>query len=179
MAGETTDFEGLVREYQGRVRAFFATRLADSSLVDDLAQETFFVAYRRLSTFDRAQPFYPWLRGIALNILLNETRKHRPRAEDPRALAAILERLAAEASDRLGDVDLSSELRDCIGRLGDAAARLLKDRYEERLPIAVLARREGKTAKTLAVTLVRIRHRLRECLESKNVRGSLAEGGAA
>lgn len=176
--GEAAAFQDLVRATQGRVRAFFATRLWDATLVDDLAQDTFFIAYRRLAAFDPVQPFYPWLRGIALHVLLNEVRKHRPRPESPDQLAAALERLAEEEAERHADDDLLQALHDCLARLGEPAVRVIRDRYESGLALAVLARREGKTAKALAVALVRIRQRLRDCLEAKRLRGSLAEGGA-
>jgi DNA-directed RNA polymerase specialized sigma24 family protein len=41
--GDALCFEKLVRLTQGRIRAWFATRLSDASLVDDLAQDVFFV----------------------------------------------------------------------------------------------------------------------------------------
>lgn len=179
--GEAAAFEALVHRFQGRVRGFFATRLADASLVDDLAQETFLIAYRKLGTFDPALPFYPWLKGIAQNFLQNELRKHRPRVEDPRTLSAVLDRAAAAEADRLErrepEAELSQALRDCLERMGAAASRLVEARYRQALPLEEIARREGKSLKALSVTLVRIRQRLRECLDGRLARSSLAGGG--
>ncbi len=56
------------------------TRLArgDTALADDLAQETFLRAYRRLATFSGAR-LGAWLAGIGLRLFLDHLR--RPRLE--------------------------------------------------------------------------------------------------
>lgn len=71
-------FGELVRRHQARVRALLR-RLCrgDEHRADDLAQETFIRAHRRLATFDRARRFDAWLGGIALNEFRNDRRRHR------------------------------------------------------------------------------------------------------
>jgi RNA polymerase sigma-70 factor (ECF subfamily) len=58
----------LVRRHQSVVRAFLA-RMAkgDSHLADDLAQETFLKAWKKLRTFRNTARFSTWLLGIACN----------------------------------------------------------------------------------------------------------------
>lgn len=61
-------FGELVRRYQSPVRAFL-TRMArgDSHLADDLAQETFLKAWKKISTYRGGAKFSTWLFGIAIN----------------------------------------------------------------------------------------------------------------
>ena len=170
--GDPSAFEELVGLFQGRVRAFFAARLWDAVLVDDLAQDAFFIAYRRLDTFDPSRPFYPWLKGIAANVLNNEMRKCRPSLfEDPACLEAGLERAAAEEAERVlertSERETFGALRHCLERLKGMAARVIEARYRLGLSLKDLAEKEGKSPKALSVALVRIRRSLRKCLEDR------------
>ena len=69
--GNLVSFEKLVRLYQAQIRNGLALRLNVPEEADDLAQETFIVAFNRLQNFDPNMPFLPWLRGIAFNLLKN------------------------------------------------------------------------------------------------------------
>ncbi len=67
-AGDPNAFGELVRRYQSPVRSFLRklTR-GDAALADDLAQETFLRAWRKLETFRAEARFSTWLFGIAVN----------------------------------------------------------------------------------------------------------------
>ena len=71
-------FAELVRRYQSPVRAFLA-RLArgDTHLADDLAQETFLKAWRKLHTYRGTARFSTWLFGIAFNEFRSMARQRR------------------------------------------------------------------------------------------------------
>lgn len=65
--------------HQGKVRAFLMRLCRDGALADDLAQETFLSAYRRLATFEQTGGFTSWLFGIAYRCFLQHQR-HEKRA---------------------------------------------------------------------------------------------------
>jgi RNA polymerase sigma-70 factor (ECF subfamily) len=71
-------FGELVRRYQSPVRAFLArmTR-GDAHLADDLAQETFLKAWRKLNTFRGSAKFSTWLFGIAINEFRSAARQKK------------------------------------------------------------------------------------------------------
>jgi len=69
-------FGELVRQHQSAVRGFLRhlTR-GDDALADDLAQETFILAYRQIGRFRGEARFSTWLLGIAHNQFRNARRK--------------------------------------------------------------------------------------------------------
>ena len=71
-------FAELVRRYQSPVRAFL-TRMTrgDTHLGDDLAQETFVKAWRKLHTYRGTAPFSTWLFGIAFNEFRSMARQRK------------------------------------------------------------------------------------------------------
>jgi len=71
-------FEQLVDRHQSQVRTVLRrlTR-GDMALSDDLAQETFVLAWRNLSRFRFEAKFSTWLYRIAFNAWRSEARKKR------------------------------------------------------------------------------------------------------
>ena len=61
--GDNSAFSQLVENYQRNVRACLAVRLTNRFEVDDLAQEAFLVAYRKINEFDSSKAFGPWIRS--------------------------------------------------------------------------------------------------------------------
>ena len=84
--GDAAAFATLVRAHQSRVRAFLL-RLSsgDHALADDLAQETFLEAFRKLSQFRGEGSLGGWLYRIAYTRFLMErrVRKEAPAEIDP------------------------------------------------------------------------------------------------
>ena len=69
-------FEDLVRQHQSGLR-YSLRQLTnwDEALADDLAQETFLQAYKKLDTFRGDAKFSSWLYRIGYNIFLQHQRK--------------------------------------------------------------------------------------------------------
>lgn len=76
-------FEQLVRRHQGMVRAQLRRLLhGDDARADDLAQETFLLAWRKLYQFRGEARFSTWLYRIAYSCFLQACRKWPSAAED-------------------------------------------------------------------------------------------------
>ena len=70
-------FQQLVQRHQAAIRGFLRRLLAgDHGTADDLAQETFLLAYRRIPTWQASGSFSSWLHTIAYRQFLQFTRKH-------------------------------------------------------------------------------------------------------
>jgi RNA polymerase sigma-70 factor (ECF subfamily) len=68
-------FEQLVRRHQGMVRAQLCRLLhGDEAAADDLAQETFLLAWRKLDQFRSEARFSTWLHRIAYSCFLQACR---------------------------------------------------------------------------------------------------------
>jgi RNA polymerase sigma-70 factor (ECF subfamily) len=70
-------FDACFREHYSRVLAYARRRLADRATAEDVAAETFVVAWRRLD--EGPSDLLPWLLGIARLLVLNELRSGRRR----------------------------------------------------------------------------------------------------
>jgi RNA polymerase sigma factor (sigma-70 family) len=71
-------FSELVRRHQSAVRTTLRRLTAGNhALADDLAQETFMLAYRNLKSFRQEAQFSTWLYRIATNAFLADARKRK------------------------------------------------------------------------------------------------------
>ena len=130
------------------IHRFLRARVG-AQLADDLASETFAIAFSRLATYDRSRDdARPWLYGIAVNLL----REHR-RSEE--------RRLRAYARASAGEVEPSTE--SAGGLDPGLAAALLGLSAEERNLILLYAWAElsyEQLAQALALPLGTVRSRL-------------------
>ena len=76
-AGDAAAFGALVRLHQSRLRGFLLRMTkGNAALADDLAQETFLEAFRKIAQF-AGRSFFAWLCAIAYSKFLMEVRKRR------------------------------------------------------------------------------------------------------
>jgi len=75
LGGDQRAFEQLVRRHQGMIRAQLRRLLhGDEAAADDLAQETFMLAWRKLDQFRGEARFSSWLYRIAYTCFLQARR---------------------------------------------------------------------------------------------------------
>ncbi|MFM9675824.1 RNA polymerase sigma factor [Streptomyces brasiliscabiei] len=100
-AGDRTAFAALYTAHRDTVYAFLYNRTRDRNLAEDLTQDVFVRALRRMETFtvSRSAGFAGWLFVIARNIHLDYVKLARTRLEVP----------VAEMADS-DDVDRSAEV---------------------------------------------------------------------
>lgn len=73
--GDQNAFARLVGQYQGMVSGIALSRLGDLHQSEDLAQETFLVAWQKLHELEDAEKFPGWICSIARNLARNLSRK--------------------------------------------------------------------------------------------------------
>lgn len=112
--GSQAAFESLVRRNQGLVRGFLRRLCGNAALADDLAQETFFMAWRRIKSYEGKGAFKGWLCRIAYTQFLQNRRSSKAGAARDIAFMA--------------DAELTQDDR------GGAEARLDLDRLLAGLP---------------------------------------------
>ncbi|WP_027330219.1 RNA polymerase sigma factor [Marinimicrobium agarilyticum] len=162
--GDVRAFERVVRHYQDRLRSYLAQRTDYSRDVDDLAQETFVVAWRKLHTLEEPSAFSGWLFTIAKNLLCNHQRKQaRVEPTEPEHLAQMLDREPEDGSDEGVEATLSL-LRQCLLKLSHEAQRTIRLYYREGYSLRELRDALGVRHSTLTMRLNRYRQNLRECI---------------
>ena len=162
-------FEAFVHEHQAALRGFLRMLGVAPDAVDDLAQETFLIAYRELDHFDTDRDFGKWLRGIALNEVRNETRRNVRRGrilqeQVTQHLLATLE--AGHGEERFESGDFRA-LRDCLGTLPEKSRQLISGRYFDEWNAPILADKFAMSATAVRLALMRIRRELKTCMEQR------------
>lgn len=135
MSGDDSAFAELVRRRQRRVRDMLRRLCGNHALADDLAQQTFVRTWRGIRMLRDPGAFGGWLKRVAVNVWLAETRRVAvPIGDDEHALLAAIDS-APSPERRAGGIDLERAL----ARLSQA----------ERLCV-VLAHAEGLTHAEIA-----------------------------
>ena len=104
--GDTERYRELVERHQRSVYAVAWSRLGDAALAEDVTQEAFIRAYRRLWLLGDGTKFSGWVNTIARHVAINLGLRHR-RELDKRerwALESVAE-AAAVSPDELAGTD--------------------------------------------------------------------------
>ena len=79
--GEYSAFDLLVLKYQSRVIAISTKYVIDIQLAEDIAQESFFKAYKSIDSFREESAFYTWLYRITANTAINYLSSKKRKSE--------------------------------------------------------------------------------------------------
>jgi len=161
--GDLDAYGRIVMRYQSAVRAFAAVRIPMADEAEDLAQDAFVIAWRKLGAFDAATPLGPWLRTIINHLVLNHRRKFRAEGVGGHIeLEELLGRLPADkASERL------EALRRCLSRMDGPSRGLLEERYFEETSVKEISQRTGRGYSALTMQLHRLRELLAACIREE------------
>lgn len=157
----------LVRRYQARLRAYASRYVFDPNDVFEIVQDAFLNAYRHLNRFEVGRPFYPWLRSICHNLIMNHFSSQKTRRNINLQLVddAICERVADHRlMDDPRDADRVAALRDCVSQLSESQQKLIRDRYHTGVAVKDIASALKATATSVSMRLGRIRTKLRQCM---------------
>jgi RNA polymerase sigma-70 factor (ECF subfamily) len=173
-AGDESAFETLVERHQHRAYALARRLVSSEGDAQDVLQEAFLSAYRKLGTFRGEARFSTWLHRIVTNAALMHlrARSRRPQA----ALDGYLPRFdgdgrhvpepaeldaAAHAAERLDRATLAEKAREGVERLPDLYRTAFVLRDLEELPTAEVAERLGVGADVIRQRVHRARLLLR------------------
>jgi RNA polymerase sigma factor (sigma-70 family) len=149
----------------------YLQRQVGADLADDLAAQTFLVAFDRRTTFDRSQESArPWLFGIATNL----TRRH---LRDLRRRLTAYSRSGVEpAFDGFDGIEQRADAAALRGALATALSGLPKEELEVLLLHAWAELTYSEIAKALAIPTGTVRSRLNRV--RRRLRVSLGERDA-
>ena len=163
--GDTHAFEALVRRYQRPIYRLAVRMLYDKGEAEDVTQEVFVTAWRRLPEIHDDQAIRAWLYRIATNRCLNILRSRKPVTplfEDviPAASPATSPEARAEAHERL------AALRVALDRLTAEQRACWLLREMEELSYAEIAGILHTTPQAVRGRLARARAELGEAMIS-------------
>ena len=162
-------FAAFVAEHQASLRGFLRVVGVRQDSVDDLAQETFLVAFRELDSFRTDEDFGKWLRGIARNLVRNEMRKtaRRCRIMDNELTDHMMAHLEPDRADTRFEAFDFRALRDCLEQLPEKSRQLVAGRYADEWNASYLADQFEMSATAVRLALMRIRRQLKGCIRSR------------
>jgi RNA polymerase sigma-70 factor (ECF subfamily) len=139
-------------------------------VADEIVQETWLTAVRRLSKFDPERAsFLTWLRGIAANLVRNHFRKEKRR---PTQRLAIIDLPAPMSADR----DQAERIAQALAGLLEQYEAVLRAKYLEQQSVAEIAAARNESVKAVESLLTRARQALREVLGAEYADVSLNHG---
>lgn len=166
--GHDTAYEELFRRYHQRVTAYVARMVGCREHAEEIAQEAFISALRRLRETDQAIVFKAWIYGIARNGAIDHLRARSRRAPEVgyEAVEAFVEPAghnAAPAPEAAMESKQSlSDLQGAFGGLSETHHQILVMRELEGLSYDQLGERMGMSRSQVESTLFRARRRLEE-----------------
>jgi RNA polymerase sigma-70 factor, ECF subfamily len=159
--GDIESFRLLVERYQKPVIRMIGNIISDRHICEDIAQEVFFAAYRKLGTFSNRQgSFSTWLFTIARNKSLNAIRKRKI------SPAGELSEIIAEkrTPDNLEQQEFLNELDRHLQSLPHNQKTIFVLAEFEKLPYEQIAQIEGVRVGTVRTRLHRARKKLAKAL---------------
>jgi RNA polymerase sigma-70 factor (ECF subfamily) len=185
-SGDNDARSALLQRHRGRLKRMISLRmdprLAARLDASDIVQETLTAASRRLERYlrERPVPFYPWLRQLAWDRLVEQHRRHlHARRRSVLREQAEFFRLSAESAARLaqrlltpGDGpgaqmqqrEVNRLVRAALERLPDADREVLVLRYLEQLSAREVGAVLGLSEEAAKKRALRALKRLRELL---------------
>ncbi len=121
-------FAELARRYQGRIYNLIIGLTKNHCDADDLAQETFLMAYKFLRRYKQDSSFYTWLYRIAVNRTLNYFKKTQ--REKRKTEAVINEFPQEKPSEKTVSNPEKSSLREELRDRIDLAIHALPTPYK-------------------------------------------------
>ncbi|HKH16562.1 MAG TPA: sigma-70 family RNA polymerase sigma factor [Solirubrobacteraceae bacterium] len=191
--GDDRAFEQLYSRYQRRIAAYAYRMVRDYGRAEDITQDVFVSALRRMRQTERAIAFKPWIYEIAKNACIDAHRRGRRTEEisydaGDRLSASDHVRLVATGPEPDAAVDAKQELDylcGAFGGLSESHHEILVLRELEGLSYKDIGERLGISRPAVESTLFRARKRLGEeydelasgarCLR---IQGIVADGGA-
>jgi len=165
--GDERAFEELYERYRRKINAFALRLTRDPDRADDITQEVFISALRRLRENDRPITFRPWIYEIARNACIDEYRRGRRNPEIPIERDGVDGWLGALATSPPPEVVVESKqqldhLCGAFRGLSDRHHKIIVLRELEGLTYSQIGDQLGMSKMVVESTLFRARRRLTE-----------------
>ena len=165
--GDDQAFGELYSRYGRRIVSYIFGMLGDHGRAEDVAQEVFISALRRMRATERPIAFKPWVYEIARNACIDEFRRTRRAQEVPLDSSDESDGAERRLEPRTDSPDAALErrqqlddLRGAFRGLSESHLKIIVHRELEGLSYSEIGKRMGMTRPVVESTLFRARRRL-------------------
>jgi len=162
LAGETNLFSYFVNSYSNSIYSLIVRIVQTNEDAEELTQDSFLKAFKKLDSFKGDCSFSTWLFRIAYNTAISATRKRK--IVFPTVDEMMMESVPDEAIETFFDPDENEiklqKLEEAIGKLNVEEKTLITLFYIEDKSVTELARVLDLTPENVKVKLHRVRKKL-------------------
>jgi len=168
LSGDDDAFDTLVRRHQKGVHALAWRKVSDFHYAEEITQDTFLQAYKKLSTLKNPNQFAGWLYVIANRLCINWLQRHKPAMQS-------LEDTPVEDIEESSYAHYTSEQREAEGtehryeiaqkllsKLPESERTVMTLHYLGEMTAKEISKFLGVSVNTITNRLWRARKRLRE-----------------
>ncbi len=191
LAGDDDAFSVLVRKYQKQVHALAWRKIGDFHIAEEITQDTFLKAYKRLATLKEPQRFVGWLYVIAANRCSSWVRKkrlwtqsleHLDRADEEQLEKEAYSEYIAEENERISGQAQRDVVKKLLAKLRESERTVMTLHYFGEMSCTEIGAFLGVSANTVKSRLRRAQQRLkkeepiiREVLDNFKITPNLTE----
>ncbi len=168
LSGDDAAFSTLVQKYQKSVHALVWRKIGDFHHAEEITQDTFLRAYKKLSTLKDPNQFAGWLYVIANRLCINWMRKKKPVVQSLEGTSAgeiekysyihyVSEHRETEAAERRREI-----VKELLARLPESERTVVTLYYLGEMNAKEIGKFLGVSVKTIHSRLHRARKRLQE-----------------
>lgn len=166
LSGDESAFNTLVRKYQKGVHTFVWRKIGDFHFAEEITQDVFLKAYRKLATLRNPNQFAAWLYVIANRLCINWSRKKKPTIQSLEATRVdvvenfsyaryLSEQQETEASERRHEI-----VQNLLRRLPESERKVVTLYYFGEMRMREIGEFSGVSVNTIKSQLRRARKRL-------------------
>ncbi|MDE0322951.1 MAG: sigma-70 family RNA polymerase sigma factor [Candidatus Poribacteria bacterium] len=191
LEGDDNAFATLVRKYQKQVHALAWRKIGDFHIAEEITQDTFLKAYKKLATLKRPQRFVSWLYVIAANRCSSWLRKKQLKTEpleqleeidNEQSQTAAYSRYVTEENERTTAEAQRDVVKKLLAKLQESERTVITLHYFGEMSCPEIGAFLGVSANTIKSRLRRAQQRLkkeepiiREALENFQITPNLTE----
>lgn len=166
LAGDDTAFSALVQKYQKSIHALVWRKIGDFHYAEELTQDTFLNAYKKLSTLKDPSQFAGWLYVIANRLCINWIQRNKSKMQSLASIPMeeierssynhhVLEQREAEATERRHRL-----VKELLAKLPESERTVITLYYLGGMKSKEISKFLGVSVHTVTSRLQRARKRL-------------------
>ena len=168
LSGDDTAFSDLVQKYQKSVHALAWRKIGDFQIAEEITQDAFLQAYKKLATLKNPNQFAGWLYVIASNLCSDWHRRKKPTMQSLEATKTktlektAYERYLAEEREKATAEHQRELVKNLLEKLPESERTVVTLYYLGEMTSEAISKFLGVSVNTVKSRLRRARKRLKE-----------------